>query len=214
MTTTTTTAAASRNEKAEQILKANSAPTFAILQASADEQTNAAIVKAIGHGPAIDRAVAEYKSTPTADLLVLTAIRVEAAPVFGQANCSGSKVTMGSTSVTGDFRHELGHAIHNSLTPALVDFVKALHAASIARSKANPLGYHTKQSHEWYEVNLGIIGRRALDSWRENFAEHYRGYQKAVWQVRTGSDPEALNRYATRFPEWSRFWDAYYGATL
>lgn len=216
MTTTTATAAelTTRSQAIADRLTADDAPVHAVLGAACDATANDAIVDAIGHGPAIGRAHVEYKTTPTCDLRVLSGIRVEGHPVHGQANCSQARVvTMGSTSVTGDFRHELGHAILFSLTAAVYAHIQKLHAASKARAQANPAGLVKKLDHEFYETQYGVIGRRAMDSCHEDFAEHYRGYQKAVYRTRTGEDPQALARYASRFPEWSRFWDAYYTAS-
>jgi hypothetical protein len=165
----------------------------------------------MGSGSQLNRAVTEYAETPTQDLDVLTGIEVHSTPVQGKAHCTWErKVVMGSTSVTGDFRHELGHAIHMSLSPALQEHVKALHAEALSRAMKTPAGKQQQMTHEWYEKTYGIIGRRALDNWHEDFAEHYRGYAKAVYQVKHNADPQALNRYTELHPKWSRFWDAYY----
>ena len=90
---------------------------------------------------------------------------------------------MGSSSVTGDFRHELGHAIHGALgathgkdntNPMLqviadhFDTVKAAmkeHPEGMGTGKGEPGTPGAKMSHEWYETNYHIIGRRGADSW-------------------------------------------------
>lgn len=174
----------------------------------------AALIKQLTTGAAADRAVKEYADTPTADLECLSAIEVRGEPVHGQANCNMGtrKVTMGSTSVTGDFRHELGHALHGALLKNQIvnAYIAKLHAEAMAKVKANPAGLAAKLTHEFYETTYGVIGRRALDDEKEDVAEHYRGYHKAVYQTRTGEVQGALEKYRERFPGWARLWDCWY----
>ena len=200
-----------RSARIEALLKSGTAPRHAVLGVQQDAAANAAKVKALGSGSQLARAVTEYAETPTQDLDVLTGIEVHSKPVHGKAHCTWERrVVMGSTSVTGDFRHELGHAIHMSLSPALQKHAEALHAEALSKALKTPAGKQQQMTHEWYEKTYGIIGRRALDNWHEDFAEHYRGYAKAVYQVKHNVDPKALDRYTEYHPGWSKFWDAYY----
>ena len=217
-----------RVEKAIALYDSGSAPANAILQlkeSDADKAAKSAFIDSISHGPAAHRAQKEYSGTPRADVEILSSITVKDSPVQGQANCSlGSRaVTMGSTSVTGDFRHELGHALRAawggsggpSAKTALTNAVFKLHAEAMAKATSNPAGVKQKLDHEFYETNYGVIGKRALDSVEEDFAEHYRGYHKAVFQSQNEPDKKnALEKYNQRFPGWAKLFNAWYGAQL
>ena len=200
----------------------------AILQlheSDGDKTAKAAFIDSISHGAAAHRAQKEYSGTPRADVEILSSITVNDHPVHGQANCNlGSRaVTMGSSSVTGDFRHELGHALRAAWGGAggpsaktdLTKAVFALHAEAMAKASSNPAGVKQKLDHEFYETNYGVIGRRALDSVEEDFAEHYRGYHKAVYQSLNEPDKkDALEKYNQRFPGWAKLWNSWYSAQL
>ncbi len=169
------------------------------------------------------RAAKEYAQTPLYDLQVLGGVRLETKPVHGQANCQMATrvLTMGSTSVTGDFRHELGHAIRAAMggdlggKTALTKAAAAEYELVKQKVASNPEGAKEKLSHDWYETHYGIIGRRGLDSWEELAAEQYRGYHKALYQDRfEGGAGQKLAQYRTRFPGWARIWDAHYSAAL
>ena len=180
------------------------------------------ILKASVSGSAADRmarASKEYGETPINDLDMLNGINVEGHAVYGQANCKVASrvVQMGTTSVTGDFRHEVGHALHGVAESAHGPLVKAMrheYDAAMERAKANPAGMQQKLSHQWYEENYGVIGRRALDTWHENVAEHYRGYHKAIYQQRHEGNAAALSTYRQRHSGWAKIWDAWYTGAL
>ena len=208
-----------RVDRAGKILEEGKETPDAVLQViESAEPSKMEFVKAITKGAAAHRALIEYRDTPRADLECLSAVVVEANPVYGQANCqmASRKLTMGSTSVTGDFRHELGHALHGAMTfsPILNAHIHQLHAEAMFKAKSNPAGMQTKLDHEFYETTYGVIGRRAMDAETENVAEHYRGYHKAVYQTRTKENPEALKKYRERFPGWARLWDAWYSGAI
>lgn len=206
-----------RVDLAAELLASGAAEPDAVLGViDASEPGKLAFVKAIAGGPAAARALTEYRDTPRADLECLSAVFVDDKPVHGQACCymADRRLMMGSTSVTGDFRHELGHALHGAMmkNAALEAHIAALHKEALAKAKANPAGMQKKLDHEFYETAYGVIGRRAMDDEKEDVAEHYRGYHKAVFRTRTGEDPDALKRYRERFPGWAKLWDAWYGA--
>lgn len=206
---------AARAKAAGSVLSEHKETKDAVLkQTTEDGDARKALIDKIGTGPALARAHKEYAETPLHDLQVLSGIRVEDKPVYGQANCSSSGVvTMGSTSAIGDFRHELGHAILFALgNSGLIDEIKSVHAESLERfAKAKKSGPLPQLSHEWFEVNAGVIGKRALDTWHEDGAEHYRGYHKAIYQDKhEGGNGVKLAQYRTRFPRWARIWDSWY----
>ena len=89
------------------------------------------------------------------------------------------------------------------------------HTKVMAKVKADPKGLHTKQSHEWYEEHYGVAGRRSLDNWEENFAEHYRIYHRNIYQDRhEGGKGKFLAGYRKRHPGMAAIFDAYYTAGL
>jgi 8-oxo-dGTP diphosphatase len=164
----------------------------------------------------------EYAETALYDLQILSKITVKDSPIQGQAVCNmGSRsLTMGSTSVTGDYRHELGHAVHAALggfgpqTP-INKMVDELYAEVMKKAKADPIGTKQKMDYDWYEEKYGIIGKRALDNAKENFAEHYRGYQRELYKDRhEGGNGARLALYRKRHPGWAKLWDAHYTAAL
>ena len=175
----------------------------------------------IGHGD-VARAKLEYAHTPLYDLEVVGSVSVVNEHLKGQAWCEFSrKLTMGlgpdGDHVTGDFRHELGHAVRFSwglespMSKAVFDHFDQVEA----RVAAEPLGTTTKQSHEWYEEHYGIIGRRALDSAEEDAAEHYRGYHREVLRHRfKKAGGGQLDTYRQRHPEMAALWDARYTAAI
>jgi hypothetical protein len=78
-----------------------------------------------------------------------------------------------------------------------------------AAPKPPPGGY----DHEWYEVNVGVIGSRALDTAHEDAAEHYRGYHREALRHRFKGGGQ-LDTYHQRHPEMGALWDARYTAAL
>ncbi len=217
-----------RARLAEAILKHGlEVPNAALLVQSHDDtaQVTKTIWKLTNGNGDIERAQKEYADTPLCDLQVLSRISVLKVPVHGQANCNMATraVTMGSTSVTGDFRHELGHALHaalggakgltqkNALTSAIADHYNKVKE----RMVKNPAGVKTKLSHDWYEDNYGVIGKRGTDNWHEDFAEHYRGYHKAIYRdAHEGGQGAYLEQYRQRHPEMAKVFDAHYTAAL
>jgi hypothetical protein len=168
------------------------------------------------------KAAQEYAHTPLYDLQCLSKITVLSTPVQGQAVCHmGTRsVTMGSTSATGDYRHELGHAVHAAImggwggTTPLSEAVEQHYAQVMQRVKADPAGLKAKMTHEWYEEHYGVIGRRGLDNSKEDFAEHYRGYHKALYRDRQEGTTTHLGAYRQRHPEMAALFDARYTAAL
>ncbi len=166
----------------------------------------------------------EYASTPVYDLNVLSAVTVQKGPVSGQAVCNmGSRsLTMGSTSVTGDYRHELGHAIRSAMGGASLSGKTAMTKEVAAdfedvqqRMKANPPNSSSKLSEEAMESAWGIISFRGKDNWEENCAEHYRGYHRAIYRdANEGGGGKHLTAYRERHPRWAKLWDAHYSAAL
>ena len=133
------------------------------------------------------------------------------------------KIEMGSTSASGDFRHELGHALHSSFGGSDWTGKKGATNAAVAseykgvteRGKEDPPPPGGKMSYEEYETKYGIIGRRALDNGRENLAEHYRGYHREIYKDRhEGGGGKNLDTYRERHPGWADIWDAHYTTAL
>lgn len=170
------------------------------------------------------RSMKEFADTPTYDLHVLSGITQSNNPVKGQAVCyMGPRVIeMGSTSVTGDYRHELGHAIRSALggeSPGGKTVItKAIHddfGKVQEKVKADPNGLKMKLSHDEYETKYGVVGRRSLDNWEEHFAEHYRLYHREIYRdTKEGGNGKYLAQYRERHPEWAKIWDAHYTAAL
>lgn len=175
----------------------------------------------IGQGD-VARAKLEYAHTPLYDLEVVGSVRVVNEHLKGQAWCEFSrKLTMGlgpdGDHVTGDFRHELGHAVRFSwglespMSKAVFDHFDQVET----RVAAEPMGTTSKQSHEWYEEHYGVIGRRGLDNAEEDAAEHYRGYHREVLRHRfKKAGGGQLDTYRQRHPEMAALWDARYTAAL
>lgn len=172
----------------------------------------------------VDRAKKEFAQTPLYDLQPVSKIAVWNHEIQGQANYHmGSRMlNMGTTSVTGDFRHELGHALRsalggasyankNEITQAIADHYKSVQQ----KIGANPEGIKTKMSHDWYEKNYGLIGRRGADNWEEDFAEHYRGYHREIYKDKyEGGNGKFLAQYREIHPAMAKIFDAHYTAAL
>ena len=208
------------------ILKDNIGIKNAVLQLIPESGANKKTKEIVGKITKGDVGAAqkEYSLTPTFDISILGGIVVKSSPISGQALCNmGSRtLTMGSTSAIGDFRHELGHAIRASLGGTSHSSKNGVTLAIAAeydkvkqRMKENPSGKNIKASHAWYEENLGVIGKRGLDNWEENFAESYRGYHKAIYQDKFESgNGKNLARFRALHPGMTRIFDAYYTAAL
>jgi len=207
------------------ILKDGTAMPDAIM-ALVNKQDKGAIatrVKEISSGQT-DRALKEYSETPIHDLNILSAIGVKDHALSGQAVCymDSRKVEMGTTSVTGDFRHELGHAIRASWggdswsnKTELTKAVSVEYDDALKRVKADPPPLGVKLNHDDYETKYGVVGRRSLDNWEEHAAEHYRLYHREVYRDRNeGGNGKYLKQYRQRHPRWANIWDAHYTAAL
>lgn len=166
----------------------------------------------------------EFADTPVYDLNVLSSIAVKSGPVSGEAVCNMAdrSITCGSTTRSGSFRHELGHAIrsawggesHSGKTQMTMAAAKTYEAV-LAKVKADPSGIKNKLSHDEYETKYGVVGRRSLDNWEENVAEHYRLYHREVYRDRKeGGGGKYLAQYRDRHPEWAKLWDAHYTAAM
>ena len=200
-----------------------------------DKGSHNAFVASISKGDKA-RSVKEYEQTPTYDVQVLTGVNAVHGHVQGQANCTYTRlVTMGHVKgdfVTGDFRHELGHAVRFAMqqgtpgggghlgagTPggSLTPMAKAVAERFVdvkQRMKANPATGPV--DNDFCEKSWGIISTRGKDNWEENAAEHYRGYHREVLRERYKKDGGGqLATYRERHPEWAAIWDARYTAAL
>ncbi len=194
----------------------------AVTHVMAKHKPAADLLKKITDGPDADRAFKEYSQTPYHDLAILSKITVKDTPQQGQAVCNmfHRTMTMGSTSVTGDFRHELGHAVHGSYIAGdhkegITKKVEDLYKTVKEKVAADPTGMTMKLSHDEYQLKYGVVGRRALDNSKENFAEHYRMYHREVYRdAHEGGGGKYLAQYRERHPEWAKIWDAHYTAAL
>lgn len=174
-------------------------------------------VTAIGHGQ-VGLAVKEYGQTPVYDLQIVGSVTVSPSKVGGQAFCTWTReLTMGpgpeGKHITGDFRHELGHAVRMGWgdESPMSKAVFAHYADVRAKMKATPA--KVAQTYDWYEEHYGVISDRGLDNREEDAAEHYRGYHREALRHRFKGGT-ALHVYRARHPEMARLWDARYTAAL
>lgn len=168
------------------------------------------------------RVVEEFKHTPTRDLDDASSLAAVPHVIQGQAYCtSNHDIVVGLSPytgdyTTGDFRHELGHAVHFKMIKGADPTLKNACAAEWAdlqgrRAKVKPpAGGHTEV---WAEEAWGAISDRSLDNWFEHAAEHYRGYHREVLRDRFKTGTE-LATYRARHPGWAKIWDARYTAAL
>jgi SPP1 gp7 family putative phage head morphogenesis protein len=168
--------------------------------------------------------VKEFSDTPKYDLDALTKITVHKTALGGEAlaNLGSRQIEVGSTTRPGSYRHELGHVLRgslggssysnkNTMTEAISDEYKKV----MDRVKADPAGLKTKMPHEWYEEKYGVAGRRSLDNWEENFAEHYRLYHREIYRDKyEGGDGKFLEGYRKRHPGMAKIFDAHYTTAL
>ncbi len=191
-----------------------------------DEHDKAAVnakVKELTEGN-VAAAQKEFGGIPMYDLEVLSAMEVKAGPVQGEAVCymAERRIVMGSTTRSGSYRHELGHAVRSMLggesssgKTQMTKAVAAEYEDAKARFKADPPKPGEKLDHEAYETRYGLVGRRGLDNWEEHFAEHYRLYHREVHRDRNeGGNGKFIKQYRERHPGWAKIWDAHYTAAL
>ena len=168
--------------------------------------------------------LAHLADTPRHDLDILKGIEVHDKPLQGQAVAYMGQMRMafGTTSKPGDWRHELGHLLRAGLggkdhtgKTEMTKAVAAEYAKVQERVKANPEGMKTKQPHEWYEEHYGVAGRRSLDNWEENFAEHYRLYHRELYRdAHEGGGGSKIKGYRKRHPGMAKIFDAHYTVGL
>jgi len=185
-----------------------------------DAQARTALIDEIGSGALKQKLHEQYVDTPLSDLQILKGMTWKDHPLAGQANCTWDRgVNMGSTSKIGDPRHELGHAVHMFLGAGmhsdgdhpLVKEMVSIHLESIGRYKAAMKAGGGDLSHEWFEKNTGLVGKRDLDSWHEHAAEQYRLYHRYIYQdAHEGGNGAKIAEYRERHPRWANVWDTWY----
>lgn len=198
----------------------------AVLKIQHDPQKVQAHIESIGKGD-VARLQKEYGGSPLHDLRVLNEMEVVNYALGGQAYYypGERKTQMGTTSVTGDYRHELGHGVHYSMGGgsaagpvkgnAMTAAVDAEYADAMKRVKANPPPHGIKLTHEQYETQYGVVGKRGLDNEKEHAAEHYRLYHREIYRDKhEGGNGKFLAQYRERHPGWAKIWDSYYTAAL
>lgn len=178
------------------------------LHDSAESSKHATDIANSGH----KRVGKEFALTPLYDLQILSKISGEV-PGFDNSVCymSERSIKMGKGRPTGDYRHELGHAIHASIMGSYTDKqIKKHYQGVIEKANKNPAGKHKKLSYDFYEDEYGIIGKRGLDNDKEDFAEHYRGYHREVYRELKENGSGNLAKYRKRHPEMAALFDARY----
>lgn len=186
-----------------------------------------ATLKGIVKGPSgsVERCAKEYSEVPAYDIEALTKVELIPKQIQGRALCQmqtrALKMGHGEKGdyVTGDFRHELGHAIHGTFLgdKTLNGVVEDHYAAALKAKKANPPTGSGKMDSNWYEETWGVMGKRGIDNAKEDFAEHYRCYHRALHQEHYGSGSKgssSLATYTERHPEMARIFDARYTLAL
>lgn len=187
-----------------------------------DKAAHAQLVADLVKGGAPGQGAKEYGQTPLYDLQVVSEVRISAKPIAGQAVCylQTRALAVGpgpeGKHVTGDFRHELGHAVDFALIEAPAAFrdaidghwKKAQGAAKKQGTKPPP-----GAGEDWCETTFGVMSLRGLDNAKEDFAEHYRGYHREALRHRKKKGGQ-LDIYAERHPAYAAIWDAHYTAAL
>lgn len=187
-----------------------------------DKQAVSAKVASLTTGN-VSAAQKEFADTPMYDLQVLSKMTVQAGPVSGEAVCNmaSRSLTMGSTTRSGSYRHELGHAIHSALAGkdwtgknANTEAITNEYKTALGKVKSDP-PKGVKLSHEEYETKYGVVGARGLDNDKENFAEHYRLYHRELYRDRNeGGNGKFLAQYRERHPGMAKIFDAHYTTAL
>jgi len=166
----------------------------------------------------------ELGGVPLYDTHILSLIESKNHELSGEATCNMASraLSVGTTTRPGSYRHELGHAIRSAWGGKSWTGKTAMTAAAAKefeivqeKLKADPSGIKTKLTHEEYETKYGVAGRRSLDNWEENVAEHYRLYHREIYRdLHEGGNGKHLAQYRERHPGWAKIWDAHYTAAL
>jgi len=98
----------------------------------------------------------------------------------------------------------------NALTEAVAQHYKE----SMAKVKALPLSTSNKLTHEFFETQYGVVGKRGLDNWEEDFAEHYRLFHRELYRDRQEGTSKHMEQYRQRHPKMAKLFDAHYTAAL
>ena len=184
---------------------------------------DSAKLKAITTGPT-EEVLKQFSDTPKYDIGVLTGVKVSPKPLAGEAiaNMATLSIGVGSTTRPGSYRHELGHVLRASLSgdhfkskTAMTKAINEEFQKVKAKVAANPAGLKEKHEHEWYEQEYGVAGRRSLDNWEENFAEHYRLYHREMYRDQhEGGNGKFLQGYNKRHEGMAKIWNAHYTAAM
>lgn len=190
-----------------------------------DQEATRRFVAAISEGN-IPWALKEFQDTPLYDLQVLGGITVRDSAVPGRAVCqmNSREITMGQGSKTGDFRHELGHAIRAAMggesgydgKTFITKMVKDEFKKVQERIAADPslMNGHGHVDTDALQKAYGIVSARGADNWEENFAEQYRGYHRALFRDRKEGGTKHLDNYKAWNPGFAKIWDVWYSGAL
>lgn len=213
-----------RAEVTSHLLTSKTATPDAVLHVLAvhDKAAVSAKVASLTTGN-VAAAQKEFVDTPLYDLQVLSGMDVKAGPISGEALCymGTRRLEMGSTTRSGSYRHELGHAIHSALAGKSWDHenetTKAItleYKTALSKVKVDPPN-GIKLNHEEYETKYGVVGARGLDNDKENFAEHYRLYHREIYRDKNeGGGGKFLAQYRQRHPGMAAIFDAHYSTAL
>jgi hypothetical protein len=167
-------------------------------------------------------AKAQFAETPTYDLAILNKFTQSDTPIQGEAvaNLGTRSIVCGPDTRIGSYRHELGHVLRGALggksfanTTGMTKAISDEFDKVQQRVEADPSGLKGKMTHEQYEEKYGVAGRRSLDNWEENFAEHYRLYHREIYRDKhEGGNGKFIAGYRTRHPGMARIFDAHYTA--
>jgi len=190
---------------------------------SDSEQSKNALVKKLTSGKP-DKPIAEFSSVPEYDIKILSSISQLSGPAYGEANCQMAtrRIEVGSTTRSGSYRHELGHAVRSAMggdshksKRIITKAVAEEYNKVMQKVKKDPVGLKKKLSHEEYEKKYGVVGRRGIDNWEENFAEHYRLYHREAFRDRNeGGGGKYIAQYRERHSGMAKVWDAWYTGAL
>ena len=167
---------------------------------------------------AMERASKEFSDTPVHDLHI--ANEVEYHPGHderrGLALMHKGWMQVFGNSMSGDWRHELGHLVHATLDNGpSADLIHSEYKKAVSRAKQKPIPEGEKWDTNKVQDEYGVPSLRGLDDEHEFFAEHYRGYHRSVYQDKeAGGGTHHLDLYRKRHPEMARLFDAHYTAAM